>query len=129
MDYHIVLPGEKLEDIAGYYNLSLEEIKSANPQFRSWDNLAPGVKLKLPAIPEYLETELELVEPFIEDYYPTIDLNQIKQNNLVEEEVIPVSNIEAPKDTKKSKPKYGYYMPYYYPYYGDYRRYYQRGRK
>lgn len=129
MDYHIVLPGEKLEDIAGYYNLTLDEIKSANPQFRSWDNLAPGVKLKLPAIPEFVETELELVEPFIEDYYPTIDLEDLKQKHQVEEEIIPVSTVSKDVVTPKSKPKYGYYMPYYYPYYGDMRRYYRRGKR
>ena len=129
MDYHIVLPGEKLEDIAGLYNLSKEEIKSANPQFRSWENLAPGVKLKLPAIPEYIETELELVEPFIEDYYPTIDVDEIKQKHQMEEEVIPVSNFEKPKESIKTKPKYGYYMPYYYPYFGDYTRYYPRRKR
>ena len=53
MKIHIVRPNERLNDISNKYNITIEEIKSANPHFRSWENIAPGAKINLPNIPQY----------------------------------------------------------------------------
>lgn len=112
MKVHIVKPNESLREISVKYNVSIEEIKSANPHFRSWENIAPGAKINLPNIPQYIHEELDNVEPFIEDYYPTIDIDKIKHkevDELKEEKVI-----ERPKMKKLNYNNH--YYSYYYPY-------------
>jgi LysM repeat protein len=81
MNYHIVRTDEKISDIAQIYNLSVNEIESINAHIRSWDKLIPGTKLRLPAIPEQVRLEVDDTEPFIEDYYPKISVDQLKVNN------------------------------------------------
>ncbi len=113
MIIHIIRPNETIYDVSKRYNLTVDEIKNANAHFRSWENLAPGAKIKLPEISEAVSEELDFIEPFIEDYYPKIET----MDNLER----PMTN-ETPKQTNinKSKKKYNYY-PYYgyyhYPYY------------
>ena len=77
MNYHIVRTNERVSDIAQAYNLSVDEIKDINNHIRSWRNLS-GTKLKLPAIPEQIRVELDDSEPFIEDYYPKIAVEELK---------------------------------------------------
>lgn len=133
MNYHIVRNGDNLEKIAAIYNLEPIEIKEVNPHIRSFENLVPGLKLRLPEIPDSLAIELNDVEPFIEDYYPK--LPNIEKP--VEEKL--TAQIENSTEELASKPptinkkhnknqsnynKYNYYYnPYfYYPYYNMYRK-------
>ena len=74
MNYHIVRTNEKLESIAKLYNYTINEIKDLNRHITSWNNLIPGTRIKLPAIPDAIVEELNDTEPFIEDYYPKIDV-------------------------------------------------------
>ena len=64
---------EKIEKIASIYNLSTEEIIKINHHIKDWNNLIPGTKLRLPEIPEIVQTELDNTEPFIEEYYPKLE--------------------------------------------------------
>lgn len=149
MNYHIVRTNERVSDIAQAYNLSVEEIMSINNHIRSWDKLIPGTKLKLPAIPEQIRVELDDSEPFIEDYYPKIAVEELKTESINESSMEQDIESETPKEMEKSqvdspKPKppttnkpnnpyqrppypyYYYYYPYY-PYYGY--PYYQYGQR
>ena len=73
MNTHIVRVNEKIERIASIYNLSTEEIIKINHHIKDWNNLIPGTKLRLPEIPEIVQTELDNTEPFIEEYYPKLE--------------------------------------------------------
>lgn len=144
MNYHIVRTNERVSDIAQAYNLSTEEIISINNHIRSWDKLIPGTKLKLPAIPEQIRIELDDSEPFIEDYYPKIAVEELKatgvnpnDNPSVQDEDKKVEehtsdqnpNVNLEPKAKAStpstpvppyqRPPYPYY-PYYQPYYPYY---------
>lgn len=128
MNYHIIKPGDTIESISKLYNVSKSEIMNINPHFRSWENLAPGAKLRIPEIPEFIRDELEEVDPFIEDYYPKINIEEIISNKNIESsltEEIKTNKNENTKTTLKKTIPY-----YYYPYYGYYNAYsYQRKRK
>lgn len=124
MYIHVVKPGENIELIAKMYNLSINEIKNINPHFRSWDHLAPGAKIRMPEIPEYVKDEIDEIDPFIEDYYPKINIEEILANKN-EKETIEIVK-EKEEIPKKSINKPNYY--YYHPYYGYYNYYYQRKR-
>ncbi len=143
MNTHIVRVNEKIERIALIYNLTVDEIIKINHHIQDWDHLIPGTKIRLPEIPEIVQTELDNTEPFIEEYYPKIDIEslqtKIKQESVVnasqsmdnvtmdkiEEKVSTLEETtEAPK---KPKPKVIY--PTYPPYYmnGYYPPYYPNG--
>ena len=124
MNYHIVRANETIDKIADSYNLLKEEIIEINTHISNWDHLIPGTRLKLPEIPETLKDELDAVEPFIEDYYPKIDISKFQNNNIPNEDVIEAANFktedsnnnESIPKISKDKPKmtpYGYYYPYY----------------
>lgn len=122
MIVHIVRPNETIEKISRQYNLSIDEIKSANAHFRSWEHLAPGAKIKLPEIPEHISDEIDLIEPFIEDYYPELTTEVFKENNIAEltdkTEIEEKNNVESNSKKKMQKYyKYPYFMYYGYPYY------------
>ena len=122
MIIHIVKPNETIEKIANQYNIKVDEIKSANTHFRSWEHLAPGAKLKLPEIPEYVSDEIDMIEPFIEDYYPEVEMEVFKNNEQLKEEEkekTDVNNLGEKPITQKTKKyyKYPYFMYYGYPYY------------
>lgn len=85
MNSHIVRVNEKIEKIALLYNLTVEEIISCNHHIKDWNHLIPGTKLKLPEIPEIVRNELDNTEPFIEEYYPQIDVQSILSKNIQEE--------------------------------------------
>ena len=129
MNFHIVRTNETLKDIGLIYNVDIDEIKEANKHIRIWDNLSPGLKIKLPEIPESLALELDDVEPFIEDYYPKLDIllkDKIfkKEEPIIKEEVkVEPKNIPKPI---KYQPYY-YYPPYGYNYL--YRGYYNINHK
>lgn len=136
MNYHIVRNGETIEKIAIIYNLDVVEIKEVNPHIRTFENLVPGLKLRLPEIPESVAVEINDVEPFIEDYYPT--LTNYEDKNFASEKTEKVTEEEKPEiqtDSKKqpqtyinySKPKPVYYNPYIYPYF--YYPYYNMNRR
>lgn len=128
MNIHIVRVNEKVEKIANIYNLTKEEIMKINHHIQDWDNLIPGTKLRLPEVPENVELELDNTEPFIEEYYPRIDINEIKIKNEIPIQETAVEN-ESELDNKQStgqtsKPKKVNKYPYYpYPYYGYYNDY------
>lgn len=85
MNSHIVRVNEKIEKIALLYNLTVEEIMNCNHHIKDWNHLIPGTKLKLPEIPEIVRNELDNTEPFIEEYYPQIDVQSILSKTVQEE--------------------------------------------
>ncbi len=137
MNTHIVRVNEKIEKIAGLYSLSVEEIIKINQHIKDWDHLIPGTKLRLPQIPEMIQAELDNTEPFIEEYYPKLELDDY----LKKEENTNIIEGEVPKTPKKDESlvtqeqiepskikKYPTYHSYYgmpYPYYGYYPNYYR----
>ncbi|MCM1259776.1 MAG: LysM peptidoglycan-binding domain-containing protein [Prevotella sp.] len=143
MNTHIVRVNEKIERIALIYNLTIDEIIKINHHIQDWEHLIPGTKIRLPEIPEIVQTELDNTEPFIEEYYPKIDIEslqtKIKQESFVnvsqktesatmdkkEEKTSPLEEVE--EMPKKAKPKVIY--PAYPPYYmnGYYPPYYPNG--
>lgn len=129
MNFHIVRTNETLKDIGLIYNIDEDEIKEANKHIRIWDNLSPGLKIKLPEIPDSLSLELDDVEPFIEDYYPKLDILLKDKIFKKEENIIK----EPPKVESKNMIKPIQYQPYYYyPPYGynyPYRGYYNNKHK
>ena len=144
MNYHIVRMNETINKIALLYNLSIDEIQDSNKHIRNWNNLTPGLKLNLPAIPETVKDDINDIEPFIEDYYPKY--NGISEDLEFEEKVEKIISLE-PKESVVSKssstssneninkikypkmPIYynGYYPPY--PMYNPYYYYYKNIRK
>lgn len=140
MNYHIIRTGDSLEKIAYGYNLDVEEITRINKHISNFQKLIPGTKIKLPEISNELAIELDEVEPFIEDYYPKIDL-PVEEEKLdikeVKEEIKPVEKIEIENSTiKEEKPAVKkatinkpynpyYYYPYPYGYNNYYMNYYQ----
>lgn len=150
MNYHIVRTNDKLETIINLYNLNVNELIDLNKHISNWNNLIPGTRIKLPVISESLSEELNDIEPFIEDYYPKIDLKRFESydgsdnnQNIIEkvEEKIEdeiedetenveqeseniVYNKEEEKQTKKSNFTNSIKLPYnyYYDPYNYYRR-------
>ena len=129
MNYHIVRTNESIEDIALIYNLDIDEIKETNKHIRVWENLTPGLKIRLPEISESLAIELDDVEPFIEDYYPKLSPLIKEEEKVEKEEVIPVVKEQNIEIQKPQQPKNFYYYPYYYNPYFQYYRYYNKRRK
>jgi hypothetical protein len=76
MKFHIVGNGENVDDILKGYDLSLDELKNENKHIRLWDKLIPGTKLKIPILSENLVEDINEIEPFIEDYYPKIKIEE-----------------------------------------------------
>ena len=68
MNFHIVRTNETLKDIGLIYNIDEDEIKEANKHIRIWENLSPGLKIKLPEIPDSLALELDDVFFFFKDF-------------------------------------------------------------
>ena len=129
MNYHIVRTNESIEDIALIYNLDIDEIKETNKHIRVWENLTPGLKIRLPEISESLAIELDDVEPFIEDYYPKLSPLIKEEEKVEKEEVIPLVKEQNIEIQKSQQPKNFYYYPYYYNSYFQYYRYYNKRRK
>ncbi len=125
MNTHIVRVNEKIERIANIYNLTEDEIKKINTHILDWSHLVPGTKLRLPEIPEIVQTELDNTEPFIEEYYPKIsseELNKINESPYnVKEELVesPILHKQQNVTSSINKQKSHYYNPYY-PSYGYY---------
>lgn len=142
MNYHIVRMNETISKIALTYNLSLDEIKDINKHIRNWDNLTPGMRLNLPAVPDILKDNLNDIEPFIEDYYPKyneninvveVDNKNINDNKISENtKSVESKNISTPnKNINQIKYPYipFYYNGYYPPYQMYYRNYYSHIKK
>ena len=79
MKFHIVGNGENVDDILKGYDLTIDELKSENKHIRIWNNLIPGTKLKIPVLSESLVEDINEIEPFIEDYYPKIKIENETQ--------------------------------------------------
>ena len=126
MIYHIIKPGETIQLIANKYKLTENEIIRINPHFRSWENLAPGAKLRIPEMSESVLDEIDELEPFIEDYYPKINIDEIIINKEKDHEKPKEINQVVNDKTKKNINKTSSY--YYYPYYPHY-NYFPYGRK
>lgn len=127
MNYHIIKAGESIKMIAKNYELLEDEIIKNNKHITNWDKLIPGTRLKLPNISEKLADEIDEVEPFIEDYYPRIEV-PIKEEYV--EEPIQTTPLKPNNDKLKNKIPNPYYYPYYtYPNIYMYGNYYKRGNK
>lgn len=85
MNYHIVRTNDAIEKIASTYNLTINEIKNLNTHISNWKSLVPGTRIKLPPIPEAISDELNDTEPFIEDYYPKIDIKKYESKEIENE--------------------------------------------
>ena len=102
MKFHIVGNNESVKEILDSYDLSLDELKKENKHIRLWNYLIPGTKLKIPVLSESINQDINDMEPFIEDYYPKLkveediveidnnqeninSLDEITESNLVEE--------------------------------------------
>lgn len=130
MNTHIVRVNEKIEKIASLYHLNIDEIIKMNKHIQDWDHLIPGTKIRLPEISEMVEIELDNTEPFIEEYYPKIDVDLIKDSYQEKEITVEDEKIkkqEEPKENKtainhSTKPKHSYLYPPYYSggYYNPY---------
>lgn len=84
MNYHIVRTNDNVEMIMNMYNLTMSELIDLNKHITNWKSLIPGTRIKLPIISEAISEELNDVEPFIEDYYPKIDLSRYESKDKVE---------------------------------------------
>ena len=104
MNTHIVRVNEKIEKIASLYHLNIEEIIKMNKHIQDWDHLIPGTKIRLPEISEMVQIELDNTEPFIEEYYPKIDVDTIK-DNVQEKEITVENSVDIKKEeTEEKKP-------------------------
>lgn len=130
MNYHIIKAGESIKMIAKNYELLEDEIINNNRHITNWDKLIPGTRLKLPNISEKLADEIDEVEPFIEDYYPRIEV-PIQEEPIEETIEEPISKTPTENNNKpKNKVPNPYYYPYYmYPNPYMYGNYYKRGSK
>ncbi len=86
MKFHIVGTGETIEEILENYDMSFSELKKENKHIRSWNYLVPGTKLKIPVITETMNEEINVIEPFIEDYYPKIKIENESYEEIKTEE-------------------------------------------
>lgn len=98
MKFHIVGNGESIKDILNGYELTIEELKNENKHIRNWNYLIPGTKLKIPVLTEALVEELNEIEPFIEDYYPKIKLEEEQYNIVNENEIETIIDIDENKN-------------------------------
>lgn len=99
MKFHIIGNGENVEDILKGYDLSIDELKNENKHIRVWDKLIPGTKLKIPVLSENLVEDINEIEPFIEDYYPKIKIeDDIKIFNESEFEQHEINDIQETKE-------------------------------
>lgn len=131
MNTHIVRVNEKIEKIANIYNLEIEEITKINHHIKDWQNLIPGTKLRIPEIPEIVKTELDNTEPFIEEYYPKISIEEyLQKQTAIKEATNENENQEIKEQEPPIKPKkypnyngnyhgnnHGNYHSYYHNYY------------
>ena len=145
MRYHIVATSECVDDILKSYDLTIDELKNENKHIRVWTNLIPGTKLKIPVLTESIVEDINTIEPFIEDYYPKIKIEEeyhpIEEEKYEQLEVSPVEEQavlvedeiqepkieikeetieEAIKETKGenvNRKMPNYYIPYVYPSY------------
>lgn len=79
MKFHIVGNGETVEDILRGYDLTIDELKNENKHIRIWNKLIPGTKLKIPILSEAIIEDINTIEPFIEEYYPKIKIEEDNQ--------------------------------------------------
>lgn len=102
MKFHIIGNNESLSEILNSYDITLDELKKENKHIRMWNYLIPGTKLKIPVITETMNEDINEIEPFIEDYYPKIKLEEqyyeINEEKKEEENI--VEEIEDENDTK-----------------------------
>lgn len=117
MTYHIVRMNDTLQSIAKSLELEIDEIKELNKFIKDWNHLIPGTKLRLPKISRALETELELEEPFIEEYYPKLGEydNQELDNKVIDNSEKSTDVIHSSNHQSMVIPDYS--LMDYYPHY------------
>ena len=124
MNYYIIKANDKIDRVIEHYNLSFEELKAINQHIVNWDKLIPGTKIKLPRISDAVCDEIDCIEPFIEEFYPKIDVNKYQDNDSGINNFESFKPIKQPQvkeeNTSHSKTKKNVYQPYYYPYPGYY---------
>lgn len=91
MKFHIVGNGESVDDILNGYDITIDELKNENKHIRIWEYLIPGTKLKIPVLTESIIENINEIEPFIEDYYPKLKI-QDDYENIIEEENNEIEN-------------------------------------
>ncbi len=69
---HIVKNGESIYDILNMYHLELEELVNTNLHITDFNNLASGMKIKIPLLNNEVEQILDNTESFVQKYYPKI---------------------------------------------------------
>lgn len=90
MKFHIVGNGECVDDILKGYDISIDELKNENKHIRIWDYLIPGTKLKIPVLTESIIEDINEIEPFIEDYYPKLKIEDDYKQIIEEVEEIEI---------------------------------------
>lgn len=137
MKFHIVGTNETIQEILDAYDITIDELKKENKHIRVWNNLIPGTKIKIPVITESMNEDINSTEPFIEDYYPKIRIDNEEYETLnvekkeepmepIKEEIIQEVNNEEPikefeekqeivqkQEVFKERPNSNrYYIPY-----------------
>ena len=69
---HIVKNGENLKDIINVYKVSFDEVRNCNLHLTDFENIIPGMKIKIPLINEEVEQILDSTESFVMNYYPKV---------------------------------------------------------
>lgn len=114
MIIHIVRNNETVNEILDNYHLTINDLRTNNQHVTDFKNIQSGTKLKIPFLSEENKQILKTSEPFIQDYYPTVEKYgfEPKEENKIEEvkKVEEVNKIEdvAPKP---STPGIKYVMP------------------
>lgn len=98
MKFHIVRNGETLEKIMFLYQVKEDELKEANRHIKSFKNLIPGSKLRIPIISEAIDNDVLEMEPFVEDYYPKEIENKEEVKELVKDEEIRLTDNKEMKE-------------------------------
>lgn len=88
MLFHVVQQGEKIEDIAKVYDITLEELREFNQHISDLKSVIPGMKLRIPNYSVESISEIEEITPFVEDYYPTYKDEIITNSGIDESNVI-----------------------------------------
>lgn len=81
---HIVKNGESIDEILGYYHVTLKEIKNANLHITDFSNLVGGIKLRIPLVHDEIEQILESTECFLSDYYSKIEEEYLNDTVILE---------------------------------------------
>ncbi len=129
MIIHIVRNNESINEILDNYHLTIDDLRTNNLHVTDFKNIQCGTKLKIPFLSEENKQILKKSEPFIQDYYPTVEKYgfETKEDKTVEtiEKTVEVKE-EVPKKTPT--PGIRYVNPPQRPVYPYNNWYYRRNR-